>query len=245
MPETVITLKDVWFSYNGAPVLSAIELDVPRNAFLAVIGPNGGGKTTLIKLLLGVYRPQRGSITVLGLPPDKAARRIGYVPQDTSANREFPVTVADVVRMGCLGMRSEKKSDDIVRAMLEKVGMWEFRDRKIGDLSGGQRQRVFIARALAVEPEILILDEPTANVDLEGQMKIYSVLGELNKEITVIVATHDITGVLGNAGSMAYVNRTLHTHDAPQMSPELFEKLTGTPFEHICPVELISRMLNR
>lgn len=245
MSHRALTVDNVSFSYNGEPVLQSITLAVPKNAFLALIGPNGGGKSTLIKLILGILRPVSGSIRVLGLTPAEASRRVGYVPQETSLNKEFPVTAADVVRMGRLGQRNDHSGGDIVDAMLERVGMADFRNRRIGDLSGGQRQRIFIARALAVEPDILILDEPTANIDLEGQMKMYAILKELNESITIIVASHDVTGVLGNADSLAYVNHTLHTHDAPHMSPELFEKLTGTPFEHICPVEMITRMLDR
>jgi len=250
MESSVIEMKDIWFSFNGSTVLQSVTLEVECGDFLAVIGPNGGGKTTLLKIILGLYRPDHGSIRVLGEHPANAARKIGYVPQDTAINRSFPVTVFDVASMGRIRregftLRVSDAGREIVETMLGKVGMRDFRDRRIGELSGGQLQRVLIARALTVEPDMLILDEPTANIDLEGQEKIYSILREINEHITVIVASHDITGVLGYAGSMAYVNRTLHTHSAPQMTPELLEKLTGTPFEHICPVEVISRMLDR
>ncbi len=245
----VIELSGVSFSYNGSRVLSSIDLTVGERDFLAVIGPNGGGKTTLLKLILGIHRPEQGTIRVLGASPRESARRIGYVPQDTSINREFPITVADVVGMGRLGSAGAGKNvvDDrkVVDTMLGRVDMLAFRDRRIGDLSGGQRQRVFIARALAAKPDILVLDEPTANVDIEGQTTIYSILRECNEHMTVVVASHDITGVLGYVGRMAYVNRTLHTHDAPEITPDLLQKLTGTPFEHLCPVEVISRMLGK
>jgi len=249
MESPVIEMRDVWFSFSGTTVLQSVALEVKRGDFLAVIGPNGGGKTTLLKVILGLYMPERGNIRVLGVEPVNAARMIGYVPQDTSVNRTFPVTVLDValmgrIRRGGFAVRASTGNREIVETMLGKVGMWEYRNRRIGELSGGQRQRVYIARALAAEPEILVLDEPTANVDLEGQVRIYSILKEFNEHITVVVASHDITGLLGYADSMAYVNRTLHTHSAPQITPELLEKLTGTPLEHICPVEVISRMLS-
>jgi len=248
MSDPAILIRDVRYSYNGVPVLKSIDLTVEEDDFLAVIGPNGGGKTTLIKIMLGLYRPDSGSVRVLGRDPVTAARKVGYVPQDTTTNRMFPIIVRDVIRMGLLGrdMRKEVWGHEasIVRNALETVDMWEFRDRRIGELSGGQRQRVFISRALATEPDILMLDEPTANIDLEGQMKIYSVLKRLNERMTIVVASHDVTGLLGYARSMAYVNVTLHTHDVPHMTHDVLEQLTGTTFEHLCPVGVMSRMLD-
>lgn len=250
MNKQVIEVRDIWFSYNGYPVLEDISFTVTENDFLAVIGPNGGGKTTLLKLILGRIKPDHGTIRVFDTKPVDAAHRIGYVPQDISPNKDFPVSTLDVVLMGRLGhsgrfQRYSEYDHSIVRHMLETVRMWDHRSRKIGTLSGGQRQRVFIARALATEPDVLLLDEPTANIDLEGQLKIYEILKALNEKITIVVASHDLTGLLGYAQSMAYVNKTLHIHKSPNINPEFLEKLSGTPLEQICPVELIYRILNK
>jgi len=164
MDPVVIEIKDVWYTFNGYPVLKEVTFDVAKEEFLALIGPNGGGKTTLLKLMLGLLEPSRGRIRVFGLTPRAASPRVGYVPQDVHINKDFPVTVKDVVRMGCLDInkkrwpRCSKKEDQIVQKALEDLDIWALRDNRIGELSGGQRQRVFIARALATQPEILFLD---------------------------------------------------------------------------------------
>jgi len=248
MDDIVVDLRNVWFSYDGNPVLREVTLAVGKRDFLAVIGPNGGGKTTLLKLILGRLKPSRGTVTVFGKHAGEAALRIGYVPQDTSGGEGVPVTAADVVMMGRLGRgsrfgRPTDRDDDIVRTSLETAGVADLSNRRIGECSGGQRQRVYIARALATEPDMLVLDEPTANIDLDGQIRMYELLGRLNETMTVMVATHDVTGVLGFARSMAYVNGKLHVHEAPDMTPELLERISGAPLERLCPVEVIARIL--
>ncbi|MCD6307449.1 MAG: metal ABC transporter ATP-binding protein [Candidatus Latescibacteria bacterium] len=248
MDDTAVDLRNVWFSYDGIPVLREVTLAIGKRGFLAVIGPNGGGKTTLLKLIIGRLRPSGGSVTVFGKKAADAALRIGYVPQNTSGVEGFPVTVEDVAMMGRLGHgsrfgRPSDRDGAVVRLSLETAGVAGLMKRRIGELSGGQRQRVYIARALATEPDMLVLDEPTANIDLDGQLRIYELLGRLNETMAVIVATHDVTGVLGFARSMAYVNGTLHVHEAPDMTPELLEKISGTPLDRLCPVEVIARIL--
>jgi zinc transport system ATP-binding protein len=247
LPE--IELKNVWFSYNGEVVLKDITLTVEKNDFFAVIGPNGGGKTTLLKLILGMMKPNRGFVRVFGEEPAKSVHRLGYVPQDTSFNREFPITVFDATLLGRLGHPKKfwhyTKSDrEIAQHALETVDMGDFRDRRIGSLSGGQRQRVFIARTLASEPDILLLDEPTASIDIEGQHKIYDILKKLNEEMTILVVSHDLNILLGIAKSVAHVNTTIFTHNAPIVSPEMLGRLTGISLEHICPVELLGQKVD-
>ena len=146
MAETIIDVSGVWFSFNGQPVLQDVELKVPRGDFLVIIGPNGGGKTTLLKLMLGLLEPTRGTVRVFDRPPQKAAHRIGYVPQNVHVNKTFPVSVLDVVLMGRLragkGWSRHNPQDRLAaQAALEQLGVWEVRDRRIGDLSGGQLQR--------------------------------------------------------------------------------------------------------
>jgi len=247
-PDIVVECRDVWFSYGRETVLSAVDMVVRRGEFIAVIGPNGGGKTTLIRLILGRLSPTRGEIRIMGGGPGGGTSRIGYCAQNTAVNLSFPVTALDVVLMGRIddsvsGIRYSKRDRDVAMSSLERVGMAGNARKKIGDLSGGQLQRVILARALATEPEILLLDEPTANIDTVWQMKIYDLLRELGRDMTVIVAGHDVTGLLGEADRIAYVNRELHIHDAPQVAGDLADAARITPLQRLCPVELLSRII--
>ena len=237
--ETIIEIRNVWFSYAEYPVLKDVDLDVQQGEFLAIIGPNGGGKTTLLKLILGILKPDRGSVRVFGEEPRKAAGRIGYVPQETSFNRNFPITVFDVALMGKLGEDRRKRGDskrerESVQESLRRVDMWKYRNRRIGELSGGQRQRVFIARALASEPEILFLDEPTASVDVEGQSTLYHFFNELNKTVTIVVVSHDVNVLSSYVKSVACVNQRVFFHDESEITPDMLQQA------YHCPVELIA-----
>jgi zinc transport system ATP-binding protein len=240
-----IELKHVSFSYNGDTVLKDIDLEVPRLDFLAVIGPNGGGKTTLLKLILGLIRPAVGTVSVFGDDPRRASLRLGYVAQNTLVNPDFPIRVADVALMGRLGYpkrfrRFTAQDRDASREALETTGMSEFRDRKLGSLSGGQRQRVFIARALASNPDILLLDEPTSNIDPEGQRAIFELLKQLNERMTILVVGHDLAMLLGYAKTAAHVQRTLFLHHSPLLTPDLLARLAVLPKEHVCTVDLLA-----
>ncbi len=237
--EPIIAVRDLWFSYNGNPVLKAVNLSVYKGDFLAVIGPNGGGKTTLIKLMLGLLNPQKGSVHVFGRPPREVAPRIGYVPQEIGVNRSFPISVQDVVLMGRMigGGGFKPFSTDDRRScdkVLTKMGIGSFRNRQMGELSGGQRQRVLAARALVSDPEILFLDEPTASVDTRGQTEFYTFLKELNKKVTIIVVSHDVMVLSSYARSVACVNQQLFFHDAPEITTDMLE------MAYHCPVELIT-----
>lgn len=241
-----IELQDVWFSYNGEMVLKEIALTVEHSDFMVMIGPNGGGKTTLLKLILGLLEPDRGSISVLGEQPARAMHRIGYVPQNIGSNKGFPVSVLDVALMGRLGHRSylrryTKEDASIAQKALETVDIWDFRKEHIDNLSGGQRQRVYIARALAAEPDILILDEPTASIDMEGQARIYEIMKDLNNRMTILVVSHDYALTLGFAKTVAHVNKTIHIHEALDFNPEMLRKLSESSLKNICPVELITQ----
>jgi zinc transport system ATP-binding protein len=240
MSSPVIEVNDLWFSFNGNPVLEDVNLTIHPRDFLAVIGPNGGGKTTLLKLILGLLEPDRGTVRVFGHSPREAAGSIGYVPQEIDINKGFPISVRDVVLMGRMrgggGWRRFSRSDKIAaRQALERVEMWEYRKRRIGELSGGQRQRVFMARALVGEPKILFLDEPTASVDQKGQTDFYALLKELNENTTVVVVSHDLLMVLSSyIKSVACVSQQVFFHDAPEITKDMLE------MAYHCPVELIA-----
>ena len=240
----VIDIKDLSFAYDRQMILENINLSVEEKDFLAIIGPNGGGKSTLIKLILGINALKKGSISVLGKEPSKSLSHIGYVPQNTNINTDFPIKVIEVVMMGHVG---EKKplfgygKDEIMCAMgaLAQVNMQEFAHTKIGSLSGGQRQRVMIARALCAHPQILILDEPTSSIDITGQRSIYELLKVLNKSITVIVVSHDISVILEYANKAAHVNKTLSYHD---ISDKQHTFHTHGNDEHFCEIELLQML---
>ena len=235
----VIEVHDLWFSFNGNPVLEDVNLTIHPRDFLAVIGPNGGGKTTLLKLILGLLEPDRGTVRVFGHSPREAAGSIGYVPQEIDINKGFPISVRDVVLMGRMrgggGWRRFSRPDKIAaRQALERVEMWEYRKRRIGELSGGQRQRVFMARALVGEPKILFLDEPTASVDQKGQTDFYALLKELNENVTVVVVSHDLMVLSSYIKSVACVSQQVFFHDAPEITKDMLE------MAYHCPVELIA-----
>lgn len=239
MGPLAIEVKDVWFSYDGQLVLREVNLCIEQGEFLAILGPNGSGKTTLLKLMLGILKPSKGAIQVLGQAPTAVTDRIAYVPQDTNVNKEFPISVLDVALMGRLGHagRARRYSEDdrvLAREALEKVNMWEYRKRPIGKLSGGQRQRVFIARALAANPQVLFMDEPTASVDKEFQTELYDFLKELNTSATVVVVSHDLSVLSSYVKSVACLNQTLYYHDSAEITHEMID------MAYHCPVELIA-----
>jgi zinc transport system ATP-binding protein len=238
MKNPIIDVSHVYFSYNGSPILTDVCLEIAEKEFVAFIGPNGGGKTTLIKLLLGLLKPDCGSIRIMGQPPAKVAHRIGYVPQDVSINKSFPISVMDVVLMGRLqsfrraGISKNDRS--AAEHALESLEMGDYKHRKIDDLSGGQRERVFIARALATDPDILFLDEPTANIDSQGRTYLYNLLKELNKTKTIFVVSHDTMVLSSYVTAVACVNRNVHYHDDAEITEEMLE------MGYHCPVELIA-----
>ncbi len=221
--EIVLSLRGIEFSYGKQKVLGNLGIEVERGDFLGIIGPNGAGKTTLLKLILGLLTPDSGSVEIFGkdVQQFRERHRIGYVPQKaTNFDPNFPASVFEVASMGrfsrkgLLG-RLGKEDERKIESALEMTGMLEHRDDRIGDLSGGQQQRVFIARALASEAELLLLDEPTVAVDTESQKKFYALLGKLNKElnITCIIVSHDVTMINGLVNKLACVNHSAIVHD--------------------------------
>ena len=175
--DSIIKIKDLHFSYDGPKILENIEIDIQRNEFIGMVGPNGSGKTTLLKIIMGVLTPDEGSIEVLGKSPFQSVKEIGYMPQLTPFSRDFPISVEEVVLMGRLGKTSSigffnKADKRAAEKSMNVVEILDLRKRAIGSLSGGQLQRVLIARALTCEPKIMILDEPTANVDMKIEKDI-------------------------------------------------------------------------
>jgi zinc transport system ATP-binding protein len=240
MINPIIEIRDLWFSFNSIPVLKEVDFTVRRGDFIALLGPNGGGKTTLLKLMLGLLRPDRGSIKVFNEPPGKSTHRIGYMPQHLHFNQSFPISVLDVVLMGKLRpgkgwSRYSHKDKIAARKAMEQMEMWEFRNRRVGELSGGQTQRVFIARALVDEPEVLFLDEPTASVDTKHQTDLFDILKELNKTVTIIVVSHDVGIVSSHVKSVACVNQRFFYHDDSEINQEMLEMAY-----QCCPVELVA-----
>jgi zinc transport system ATP-binding protein len=248
MDNTIIDIQNLTFSYNRQPVLTDVHLSVQDGDFIAMIGPNGGGKTTLLKLMLGLLKADSGNIRIFGQRPQAVSHRIGYVPQDVYINKHFPISVLDVVLMGKLHPRkgrSRFSPTDRQAALhaLEQVEMEKFCDQRIGELSGGQKQRVFVARALVTEPELLFLDEPTASVDTKGQNEFYRRLNELNETITIIVVSHDLMAVSGYIKSVVCVNRRLHYHGHAELTREMIEMMYDCTVRDTCPVELIAHGL--
>jgi zinc transport system ATP-binding protein len=238
-PDVVIAIDHLWAGYEQDTVLEDVSLRVYEHDFLGLIGPNGGGKTTLVKVLLGLIPPTKGTVRVMGMRPKKGRRAIGYVPQVVAFDRDFPVRVWDVVRMGRLGRRRllqpyNAEDDDRVAEALSQVEMLAFKDRPIGALSGGQRQRVYIARALAAQPEILLLDEPTASVDPQVTNSIYELLKALNAHMTIVMVSHDVGAISSYVKTVGCLNRHLFYHEDNQLSPEMLE------LAYQCPIDLIA-----
>jgi len=231
MNTAIISFQDVDFSYSSEPILEDVNLKIHPGEFVSVIGPNGGGKTSLLLLALGMLRPNRGTVQVFGRAPERERSRLGYVPQFTRFDPLFPVTVYDVVQMGRLGRfwtgPYRKEDREAALTALEQVGLAELRRRSFSELSGGQRQRVLIGRALATEPEVLLLDEPTANVDRLATDKLYELLVDLNQRLTVVLVSHDLGIVSRFVSSVVCVNKTVFTHPVSELTGEMIRDLYG------------------
>jgi zinc transport system ATP-binding protein len=233
--EPVITLRDVSFSYGGVPALENVNLSIAAREAVCIVGPNGGGKTTLVKLILGLLAPQRGEIRVFGQPPNRARLRAGYMPQYAQHDPKFPISVMDIVLMGRLGQggfagllgwhgHSDRRA---AIDALDQVGMADFRRQPFAALSGGQRQRVLIARALCCHPELLVLDEPTSNVDSLVEARLLDLLRELNRRMTILMVSHDLGFVSGLVESVICVNRRVVAHPTKVLSGEIIHELYG------------------
>ena len=227
-----IRIEGLSFSFGLAPVLQDIDLEVLRGEFMGLVGPNAGGKSTLLKLILGLLRPQSGRIRVLGAAPEEARRRVGYVPQYPSFQRDFPISVEQLVLLGRLGSTPSlgwyRRADrEAALHALAEVEAADLARRRIGTLSGGQLQRVLLARALVGEPQILILDEPTANIDQRAEGDIFDLLAMLNARLTILVVSHDIAFISSYVDRVACLNRTLVCHRTDAIDADLIHQLYG------------------
>lgn len=231
-PGSIIEINDLSFEYNDIPVLEKVNLTVMKGDFLSIVGPNGRGKTTLIKLILGLLLPSAGTVRVFGRPPLKIRHSIGYMPQAPSLDLHFPVTVMDVVSMGLLGKEGSfgffrSKDHGPVMEALRKLGIESLRNSPFSELSGGQRQRVLIARALVNDPDLLILDEPTSSVDIVAEQALFDVLDELNRHMTIIVVSHDVGFVSQYVKTVACVNRRVVVHPTSEITGEIISEIYG------------------
>lgn len=243
--KNIIEIENISFGYTNELVLKDITLNIHQGDYLGMIGPNGGGKTTLLKIMLGLLKPKSGTVKLFGTDINKFKdwHKIGYVPQKAiNFDVKFPATVEEVVAMGRYGKRgllhwSNKEDKNKVKESLEQVEMLEFKDKLIGDLSGGQQQRVFIARALAGEPQVIFLDEPTVGIDVKTQEQFYGLLKKLNKtlELTLVLVSHDIDVVAHETTEVACINQNLVCHTSPHMffQGDNLEKLYGKDLKHI------------
>jgi zinc transport system ATP-binding protein len=218
------------------PVLEGINLRIKEGDFLAIIGPNGGGKTVLLKVILGLLTPDRGQVRVFGKPPHKARGQIAYVPQYPRFDATFPIRVLDVVLMArlhgrMLGNRFTAEDCRRAREALAEMGMADAADKQIGRLSGGQLQRVLIARALALDAKFLILDEPTASLDPQIAGNLYERLKSSSQDIAVIVVSHDIGVISHHVKTVACMNRRLHYHASKEITEEMIEATYGCPVD--------------
>lgn len=235
----VIELENIWVHYDDVPILEDVSLYIEQNDFLGIIGPNGGGKTTLLKVILGLITPSQGKVIVLGNSPVNSRSDIGYVPQHNLFDRDFPINVWNVVMMGSYGKaglikRYTKEDKKLALEALETVNMIDHLNKQIGRLSGGEQQRVFIARALVSQPKILLLDEPTASVDSTTQTEFYELLAKLKQNMAILLVSHDISAISVYVDKIACLNHQLFYHGSKEVSVDVLEAT------YKCPVQMIA-----
>jgi len=243
----VITCRDLHFGYAGEPLLTKVNITIPAGDFVCVVGPNGSGKTTLLKLALGLLQPDSGQITVFGHSPRHSSGRIGYVPQHPRLDPLFPVSALDVTLMGRLGRAPallgwRRQDKDRALQALTEVGLSDRADQHYAALSGGQKQRVLIARALVGDPELLLLDEPTAGLDAHVEEGFYRLLEELNQRLTIVLVSHDLGFVSGFVKSVVCVGREVLVHPTSEITGEIIADLYGSDMrlvrhDHRCSEE--------
>lgn len=232
----VIRVEEVSFAYGKRMVLEEVSLEIGSGDFIWIVGPNGGGKTTLVKLLVGLIKPKSGLIEVMGKSPSRARSQVGYMPQQIHIDPKFPMTVTDVVLTGRLGLNvstTRKADGEAALAAIEQVSLMDQANETIASLSGGQQRRMFIARALACEPKILILDEPMANLDAVMEKQVRELLFKLNQKLTVLMVSHDPALVSESIKSVVCVNRRVAIHQTYEVDIEMMGELYEGPVRMI------------
>jgi zinc transport system ATP-binding protein len=238
--KIAISIKNISVIYDQNIALNNVSIDIKEGDYLGIIGPNGGGKTTFLKSILGLINIDSGEISIYGKKPCNTGRLIAYVPQVANFDKKFPITVFEVVLTGRLKSKfilfHKYSEEDKVKTeqALKKVGIFNLKDRMISDLSGGEFQRMLIARALCVEPKILLLDEPTASVDVKSREQIFNLLKEINNDITIILVSHDLLAVSSYVKTLACINQTLTYHGDTQINEKIVSSMYG------CPIDLIA-----
>jgi zinc transport system ATP-binding protein len=239
----ILSLEEVSFSYDNQLVLDHVSVGLLENEFVAVFGPNGGGKTTLLKLILGFLRPSRGRVSLFGESPEKTRHHIGYVPQVLRFDKDFPTSVLEVVMMGALSRLSwygafPKGTKEKALASLERVGLAHKAQSSFGTLSGGEAQRALIARALLNDPKLLILDEPTASIDTQGERAVLELLVELNQNMTLLTVTHDLQTVVDKATRLWCVQKRVSSLQTSEVCEHFALGLYHTPLTQTHPLPL-------
>ncbi len=227
--EKLIEVRDLYFKYNNEEfwTLENINLSVKKGDYLIILGPNGGGKTTLLKLMLGLLTPNKGTVSL-----NIERNKVGYLPQYITIKRDFPITVKNVIILGLA--KGQKISQEFFGEVVEELKLGDLLEKKISDLSGGQLQRVLLARAVISQPELLILDEPTSNIDPYGTFCFFSYLEKLNGKMTIIMVTHNLGLIMSGAKSVACVNKNLIYMDKPQINQEMIDLMYGIHDAHSC-----------
>ncbi len=253
MGEIAVDIRALTVSYNGIPALEDIDLTIEAGRYVGILGPNGAGKSTLLKVVLGLIQPVKGEVRVFGETPQRLRRRgevMGYLPQRPLTNPHFPVTVLDVVLMGRygrigLGRRPGKQDREVALRHLKEVGIAHLAGRPIGEISGGEQQRVFIARALCVEPRLLILDEPMVSVDACAQDEVYELVYGIKKslDLTVLMVSHDIGSVARHVDDVICINRRIHVHQPPPIGRLGLESTFGCSVEYLFHGEIPHRVV--
>ncbi len=234
MQNPILTIQDLFFRYDAANILEEVTLSISGREFVAIFGPNGGGKTTLLKLIMGFLNPTKGSLQLFGAPPQKTRHHIGYVPQILKTDRSFPISVLEVVMMGCLSQldfwgRYPKQTRERALNALERVNLSHKATASFGTLSGGETQRVLIARAIIDTPKLLLLDEPTASVDPEAEDAILNLLLELNQDMAILMVTHDLQTIINKAKRLLCVHRKVTSLKTQEVCEHFALGLYHTP----------------
>lgn len=236
-PKKILALKNIDAGYDGNTVISDVNLDIFENDFIGIIGPNGGGKTTLVKVILGLIKPYRGKVDY-ALENSASRLQIGYLPQINSIDKKFPVSVGDVVLSGFLSnekyfkKHSVSEKDTAIKIMKD-MGIIDLKKKSVGELSGGQLQRVFLARAIISSPKLLILDEPNTFVDNKFEGELYEKLSQLNKDMSILIVSHDIGMISTYIKTIACVNGNVHYHRSNIINEEQLQAYN-------CPIQLIT-----